>query len=93
MPDHAQPVREHGSAPCRQAAESGGPAVRRIPLGLRHRDPPGAAAGRRAARVLPPPSGVVAKRPGAAGQNDPASVAHPDIPVDSIVAGRQGKLS
>jgi glycosyltransferase involved in cell wall biosynthesis len=35
----------------------------------------------------------VAKRPGAAGQNDPASVAHPDIPVDSIVAGRQGKLS
>jgi glycosyltransferase involved in cell wall biosynthesis len=35
----------------------------------------------------------VAKRPGAAGQNDPASVAHPDILVDSIVAGRQGKLS
>jgi glycosyltransferase involved in cell wall biosynthesis len=35
----------------------------------------------------------LAKRPGAAGQNDPASVAHPDIPVDSIVAGRQGKLS
>lgn len=35
----------------------------------------------------------LAKRPGAAGQNDPASVAHPDISVDSIVAGRQGKLS
>jgi glycosyltransferase involved in cell wall biosynthesis len=35
----------------------------------------------------------LAKRPGAAGQNDPASVAHRDISVDSIVAGRQGKLS
>ena len=32
-------------------------------------------------------------RPGAAGQEDPAPVAHPDIQVDSIVAGRQGRLS
>lgn len=32
-------------------------------------------------------------RPGAAGGNDPASAAHPDISVDSIVAGRQGKLA
>ena len=33
------------------------------------------------------------KRPGAAGQDEPVPVAHPDIPVDSIVAGRQGRLS
>ena len=32
-------------------------------------------------------------RPGAAGQEDPAPVAHPDIQVGSIVAGRQGRLS
>ena len=32
-------------------------------------------------------------RPGAAGQDEPVPVAHPDIPVDSIVAGRQGRLS
>jgi glycosyltransferase involved in cell wall biosynthesis len=32
-------------------------------------------------------------RPGATGQDDPPSVAHPDIQVGSIVAGRQGRLS
>jgi glycosyltransferase involved in cell wall biosynthesis len=32
-------------------------------------------------------------RPGANSQDDPASVARPDILVNSIVAGRQGKLS
>ena len=32
-------------------------------------------------------------RPGAAGQDEPVPVAHPDIQVDSIVAGRQGRLS
>ena len=31
-------------------------------------------------------------RPGASG-HEPVPVARPDIPVDSIVAGRQGKLS
>ncbi len=32
-------------------------------------------------------------RPGAAGQDEPVPVAHPDIQVDSIVAGRQGRPS
>ena len=32
-------------------------------------------------------------RPGSAGQDEPIPVAHPDIPVDSVVAGRQGRLS
>ena len=32
-------------------------------------------------------------RPGAAEQDEPAPVAHPDIQVDSVVAGRQGRLS
>ncbi len=32
-------------------------------------------------------------RPGAAGSDEPVPVAHPDIKVDSIVAGRQGRLS
>jgi glycosyltransferase involved in cell wall biosynthesis len=32
-------------------------------------------------------------RPGTAGQDEPVPVAHADIPVDSIVAGRAGKLS
>jgi hypothetical protein len=32
-------------------------------------------------------------RPGAAGLDEPVPVAHPDIQVDSIVAGRQGRLS
>ena len=32
-------------------------------------------------------------RPGAHGQDDPVSVAHSDIQVDSIVAGRQGRSS
>jgi glycosyltransferase involved in cell wall biosynthesis len=32
-------------------------------------------------------------RPGTAGQEEPAPVAHQDIRVDSIVAGRQGRLS
>ena len=32
-------------------------------------------------------------RPGSAGQDEPVPVAHPDIPVDSVVAGRQGRLS
>jgi hypothetical protein len=31
--------------------------------------------------------------PGAAGQDESVPVPHPDIPVDSIVAGRQGRLS
>lgn len=33
------------------------------------------------------------QRPGAAGQDDPVPVAHPDIRVDSIVAGREARLS
>jgi glycosyltransferase involved in cell wall biosynthesis len=32
-------------------------------------------------------------RPGAAGQGEPVPVAHPDIQVDSVVAGRQARLS
>ncbi len=55
-----------------------------------HRSPLPAAERRECYRHL---AEWLAKRPGAAGQNDPASVAYPDISVDSIVAGRQGKLS
>ena len=55
-----------------------------------HRSPLPAAERRECYRHL---AEWLAKRPGASGQNDPASVAHPDIQVDSIVAGRQGKLS
>ena len=32
-------------------------------------------------------------RPGSAGQDEPAPVAHPDVKVDSVVAGRQARIS
>jgi hypothetical protein len=32
-------------------------------------------------------------RPGAVGEEDSVPVVHPDIQIDSIVAGRQGRLS
>ena len=35
----------------------------------------------------------LAKRPGSAGQDEPVPVAHPDVKVDSVVAGRQARLS
>jgi glycosyltransferase involved in cell wall biosynthesis len=55
-----------------------------------HRAPLPAAERRECYRYL---AEWLAKRPGAAGRSDPVSVAHPSIPVDYIVAGRQGKLS
>ena len=91
----AAPVREHGPAPGEPVAASGRALVRRVHLGVRQRDPARAAVGRGPARVLPAP-GAVDGQPRAARcrrHDDPAPVAHPDIKIDSIVAGRQERLS
>ena len=96
MPDDAKPVREHGSAPggpaggirrCACTANTSGrtsAAIRRAPLSVADR--------RECYRYLA--QWLASRgRPGAAGQDEPVPVAHPDIQVDSIVAGRQGRPS
>ena len=60
--DHAEPLREHGSTPGGPAAASGGPALRRVRLGLHQGDPARTAVARGPARVLPL-SGAVVRQP------------------------------
>ena len=100
VPDHALPVREHGSAPGGPAAAPGRPPVRRVRLGLHRGDPACAAVACGPAGVLPL-SGAVAGEPGpsrrrparrgaAAGPTPPAV---PGISVDAVVAGRGEEAS
>ena len=95
VPDDAEPVREHGPAPGGPAAPSGGPAVRRIHLGVtsarsgarRCRSADRRECYRYLAQWL-----ASRVRQDAGGQDEPVPVGHQDIPVDSVVAG-QGRFS